>query len=110
MHPLCMWASKVPAALAGVKFLRRCSYSLMALVALKNALHMRWPKCAILFTFLSSLLVIVFRCISLLLMISLCSSLSLIISRWPGLLRCIALSSTGCSEQHAAYEGLIAWL
>ena len=52
MHSLCMWASKVPAALAGVKSVRRCSYSLMALVALKNALHMRRPECAILFHFL----------------------------------------------------------
>ncbi|CAK0785664.1 hypothetical protein CVIRNUC_008875 [Coccomyxa viridis] len=101
MHPMCMWASKLLAALAGVNFLRCCSCSLMALVALKNALHMRWPECAILSHSLLH---------SLLLMILSCSSLLLITSRWPGLPRCIALSSAGCSEQHAAYEGLVACL
>ena len=51
MHSLCMCAINPPFFLAiqsRVGFLRHCSLSLIALVALKYASRMWWPECAIL--------------------------------------------------------------
>lgn len=87
MHLLCMCASNSSINLAGVDFLRSYSLSLIALVALKYALHLWWPECAILSHSL--------RLQPLAHNIPLAGSAAL---------RC---AEPGRSRQHAAYEGLV---